>query len=109
MTGVDAVVVPDGIYEAENTTDGNHNLEWDASQKHLAVRSFSGQPENCIIRISSDEGDIPFEWYSVEYPELDRYVKIPTCGGFLLDSGQDLNDVIHGFTITGYDFADDRL
>ena len=98
----DIVKVADGIYIADDPEglDGNHNLHWEG--KHITVSSENG-PENCIIRISSDENEV---LYTQELDPENEDI-IVTCGVFYLYSGQDSRDVIRGFTITGYNFEDE--
>jgi hypothetical protein len=67
----DTVLIADGTYSGP----GNVKLSWDATQKHLVIKSENG-PEACII-----DGQ-------------DEY------RGFMLYQGQDHRDVIEGLTIT---------
>ena len=67
----DTVLIADGTYAGP----GNVNLSWDATQKHLVIKSENG-PEACIID-GKDEHR-----------------------GFKLYQGQDHRDVIEGLTIT---------
>jgi len=67
----DTVLIADGAYSGP----GNVKLSWDATLKHLVIKSENG-PEACII-----DGQ-------------DEY------RGFMLYQGQDHRDVIEGLTIT---------
>ncbi|UCH88399.1 MAG: right-handed parallel beta-helix repeat-containing protein [Thermoplasmata archaeon] len=67
----DTILLADGIY----TGADNRDLQWDATVKHLTIKSING-PENCIIDCES------------------------SGRGFILNSGQDNSDVIDGLTIT---------
>ena len=72
----DTIIVADGIYT------GNGNCDIDFRRKAITVCSENG-PENCIIDCNGTEG------------------KLHT--GFLFHSGEDVNAVLDGFTITnGY-------
>lgn len=65
------IIIADGVYSG----DGNINLEWDATFKHLIIKSENGR-DHCIIDCR-EEGR-----------------------AFLLNNGQDERDVIEGVTIT---------
>ena len=67
----DTVLIADGTYSGP----GNVKLSWDATQKHLVIKSENG-PDACIID-GQDEHR-----------------------GFMLYQGQDHRDVIEGLTIT---------
>ncbi|MDD5454210.1 MAG: right-handed parallel beta-helix repeat-containing protein [Candidatus Ratteibacteria bacterium] len=67
----DKVVVDNGIY----TGEGNKNLTWDATVKHITVKSKKG-PANCIIDCENSGNAFSFD-----------------------ETGQDATDVIEGFTI----------
>jgi hypothetical protein len=66
----DTIIIADGIYSG----DGNYNISWDATVKHLVIKSLNG-PNDCII-------DCNF---------LGR--------GFILNSGQNELDILDGITI----------
>lgn len=67
----DTVLIADGIY----TGPGNYGIHWDATNKHLVIKSENGR-EYCIIDCEQE----------------DR--------AFFLNMGQDNRDVIEGITIT---------
>lgn len=67
----DTIVIADGIYSGA----GNTGIHWDATNKHLLIRSENG-PEHCIVDCMQ-EGR-----------------------GFLLNQGQNRRDVIEGLSIT---------
>ena len=67
----DTILIADGVYSGT----GNINMGWDATSKHLYIRSENGS-DHCIIDCK-EEGR-----------------------GFLLNQGQDRRDVIEGLTIT---------
>lgn len=67
----DTVLISDGIY----TGDGNRGISWDATSKHLVIKSKGGR-DFCILDCQGE----------------DR--------AFLLNQGQDRRDVIEGLTIT---------
>ena len=67
----DTVLISDGIY----TGPGNRGISWDATSRHLVIRSENCR-DHCIIDCQGE----------------DR--------AFLLNQGQDRRDVIEGLTIT---------
>ena len=69
-TDGDTILVSSGTY----TGVGNFNISWDASMKHLVIKSEDG-PENCVI-------------------DCQRNGR-----GFLLINGQNNNDIIDGLKI----------
>lgn len=67
----DTVLIADGIYSGID----NINLHWDASNKHITIKSVNGA-SNCVINCNH-EGR-----------------------GFIFNAGQDRRDIIDGLTIT---------
>lgn len=67
----DTILIADGTYSGT----GNIGIHWDATLKHLVIRSENGR-DHCIIDCKNEER------------------------GFLLNMGQDHSDIIEGLTIT---------